>query len=311
MRSAHWCLVPVVAGALVGCANIHAKKVPVEDRIAGTDNQKGFRYYLSRPYVVIAKAVPIATETEEVELVEVVSKRDKNVSQLGFRSRLPAPGRPGTSRLYDRSGKPLNLDEWEEGTGYKARMLQPKGGENNAMLPQLKLAPQEDTPPAGDGTGTDAPPGIQVVMLPDFEEQYAIRNHNVAAKSAYDLHFTDGWQLESVNGTWNATEIPVRLLQSISKVIKAAEVLQLQTMQSAPARTFAAPQPFKMNAAGAPVVVRLVRSYYLEPGIYRIQKSWERQECEVHSIGAAAGLLSDLGLEVRQTVRIDSAPEIR
>src|SRR4029450_1925794 len=117
--------------------------------------------------------------------------------------------------------------------GYRAKLAKPPASVGREMAPQSAAAPFEDSPTDGGTTpGGDVVPGIQVVMLPDFEEQYAIRNRNVAAKSTYDLHFTDGWQLDSVNGTWNSTELPIRILESITKVIKAAEVLQLQAIQS-------------------------------------------------------------------------------
>jgi hypothetical protein len=306
MRFLNWCLTPLVAVALAGCANIHAKKVPIEDRIAGTDDQKGFRYYLSRPYVVVAKAVPIATEVEEAELVQL--RNAAGVEMMGLKSTICLPGQPGRPRLYDRSGNPLNSEEWSlvrTFTNKAANVGPPANPPKAALGPPVSedLAANRPTGPGG----TDDVPGIQVVMLPDFEEQMAIRDRNFAAKSAYDLHFTDGWQLDSVNGAWNSTELPVRILQSIGKVIRVAEALQLQALQ-APAASFAAPTAHAQNFAGRPIIVNITRRYYLEPGIYRVQKSWEKHPAECTTVGAAAGLLTDLGLEVRQAVQIDLAP---
>ena len=313
MRSPHRCLVLFIAGALAGCANIHARKVPVEERIAGADREKGFRYYLPRPYVVVAKQVLIATEVEEAEVVQLKNKAT-GAKELGLRSQLCIPGQPGKPRIYDRSGKPLNPDEWLLDHAYVAQPAKlrtpippaaPDAKGKSAIPAEPRFGPAP--PPASGGASGDDIPGLQVVMLPDFEEQMAVRNKTIAAKSAYDLHFTDGWQLESVNGAWNSTEVPIRLLQSITKVIKAAEALQLQAIGTAPKGPSPPPFTGKSNIWNLPAKVFVTRTYYLEPGIYRIQKSWERQPSEVNSVAAAAGLLSDLGLEIGQNVEINLA----
>lgn len=46
-----------------GCSRMQVKKVPVQARLDGTDDKiEGFRHYLSRPYIVVQKQVPITTE---------------------------------------------------------------------------------------------------------------------------------------------------------------------------------------------------------------------------------------------------------
>jgi hypothetical protein len=364
MRFARWLAVPVGACTLVGCANIHAKKVPVDDRLAGTDHHvKGFRYYLPRPYVVVAEAVPIASESEEAEFGALAHLPD-GTRVDGFRSAMCESGRPGQHRLYDRCGNPLNPAEWSWVGAYTAGKAVapsspvPKGGTTAPSEPPKTTPPKgvPTIPPAtvnppmggaaaatttgssdtsGGGktlgpavgtfaaggtvsaggtatgatgaTGDDgpAPSRLQVIMLPDFEEQMAVQNRTFVAKSKYDLHFIDGWQLDSVNGTWNATELPIRILQSITKTIKAAEALQLQAMETAAKVRAKGPRAEeRANVELEPVLVTLTRHYYLEPGVYRVQKSWERQPCDAPTVGLTAGLLTDMGLEVRQRVTI-------
>jgi hypothetical protein len=65
-----WCRSITVAAALgsvaagcFGCSNLVVKKVPVDDRIAGTDCQQGFRYYLNRPYLVVKKPILVCENT--------------------------------------------------------------------------------------------------------------------------------------------------------------------------------------------------------------------------------------------------------
>jgi hypothetical protein len=316
MRFHYWCLATLGAGALVGCANISAKKVPVEERMAGADKEQGFRYYVPRPYVVVAKAIPFATTTEEAILIDVIPKSG-NTAQLGLKVKSAEPGLP--YRLYDRAGNPLNPDEWTEGKTH-TRMVPLKP--EPAPLPEPK-SPSTPAPmlfavtdAAGGGGSGDKPPdvpGLQVVMLPDFEEQLAIQNHTIAAHSTYDLHFNDGWQLDSVNGSWDATQVPIRVLQSITKLIKAAEALQLQAIgtpsgPSVPQTPPPHPSP-NIKLVPVPTTVLITREYYLEPGIYRIQKSWERQPGHIESVNKACGLLTEMGLEVRQRMKFDLPPD--
>ena len=48
------CALPVVPG----CAGLEARRVPVSERLAGKDTcYHGFRYYLSRPYLVVGGRV--------------------------------------------------------------------------------------------------------------------------------------------------------------------------------------------------------------------------------------------------------------
>jgi hypothetical protein len=166
-------------------------------------------------------------------------------------------------------------------------------------------APAADPNPAkpADATPTDA---IQVVNLPDFEEQFAIRNSNFAAEGKYDLHFTDGWSLDSMTGEWNATQVPVRILQSIQNAIGALsqfEQKSIPALRQAPAAPAPAAPKDKFAETPVPSEIRfeITREYAIEPGIYRVQKSWERLPAgppDALSQEAAFGLLKDLGLPV-------------
>ncbi len=62
------CLGLAVLSTLGGCANLDVKKVPVAERAAHRDQERGFRYYLNRPYLVVKKPIVIA---EKRSLVKV------------------------------------------------------------------------------------------------------------------------------------------------------------------------------------------------------------------------------------------------
>src|SRR5947209_7337016 len=68
-----------------GCSNLSVKKVPISDRVAHEDHQKGFRYYLNRPYLTVKKPILIA---ETISLV----KADPKQAAPSLLPMLPMPG---------------------------------------------------------------------------------------------------------------------------------------------------------------------------------------------------------------------------
>ena len=67
MRTGRWVGGLMAAAAAAGCANVHVKKVPVELRAAGQDHHvHGFRYYLTRPYIVVSRRIELGDEVVPV-----------------------------------------------------------------------------------------------------------------------------------------------------------------------------------------------------------------------------------------------------
>lgn len=174
-------------------------------------------------------------------------------------------------------------------------------------LPVVAFAARADTKPANgaDGDKTKAstsapePDAIQVVFLPDFEEQYAIRNKNILAKTKYQYIFRNGTELASISGSYNSTDVPVAIVETVGSLIKAAGEVA-KTAIGNPAALAGA----KSSLTGRDETIEqfyIKSEYFIEPGIYRLQKSWEE------AAGAAvadldpderAGLFSRLGLDV-------------
>jgi hypothetical protein len=137
---------------------------------------------------------------------------------------------------------------------------------------------------------------FQFALLPDFEEQIAIKDNNFAAYGKYELKFADGWQLRSVSGTWDSTEVAIKALQTLGKAVKAlAEVRQAQ-LGKVPKE----PEGhYGDRAQGRPVLIARVCSTFIEPGMYRLQKSSERSAgtpCNGSELILEHGILTELGL---------------
>jgi hypothetical protein len=143
------------------------------------------------------------------------------------------------------------------------------------------------------------PDALQVVMLPDFEEQMAIKDCNAAAYSTYSLRFKDGWQLTTVNGSWDATAVPVNILKVISSAISAAADVRAQELAQRPTP---GTQEFTTNTVTrSSAIVRGVRMrrYIIQPGIYKLLKQSERQ-FDAQLSPSADGLFTNLGIPVSE-----------
>jgi hypothetical protein len=160
--------------------------------------------------------------------------------------------------------------------------------------------------PSGDGT-PDAGP-FQVVFLPDFEEQYAIRNINVTAKTKYHYTFRNGTDLETVSGTYNAAEVPVKIVETVGALITAVGEVAKTRLQSLPAGGARLAVEVGPQVPDADFYLR--REQSIEPGVYRVQKSWERAAAvplEGLPCDQLCGLLSDVGLPVVDSVAVIDA----
>src|SRR5262249_38221035 len=212
---------------------------------------------------------------------------------------------PGRPRIFDLQGNPQ--PEWKPMTEKETSIAR---GEGNVKVAGFVQPPDPvigQKPRVLAGAAAPTPPGlpdkIQVVLLPDFEEQYAIRNHNILAKTEYNLVFGDDSTLAEMSGSYDATTIPVAVLKTLQKAITAAgEIRAEEIKKEAPPVTGPKAELFDLSK-----VYYICQETYIEPGIYRLQKSGERQAAEAPAgitAERATGLLTELGFPVGHCVTI-------
>ncbi|HLJ97543.1 MAG TPA: hypothetical protein VKU02_30565 [Gemmataceae bacterium] len=197
----------------------------------------------------------------------------------------------------------------------------PGAGTMAKTTPPPKLTPNPTPPTDGGKTVSTTPPSqqnaaptqdslpYQVVFLPDFEEQYAIRNINFAAKTKYHYTFRNGTDLETVSGGFDSTDVPVAIVQTVGALLTA-----VSQITPSPAKTptkgggLAALGLDQTHLVDAPYYVRT--NLAIEPGVYRVQKSWERAAA-AHTEGMAGdqlcGLFGDVGLQLVESVSVIDA----
>jgi hypothetical protein len=353
-------LVVLYAGA---CANLKARKVPLAERLCGQDRKHdGFRYYLPRPYVVVAQRIPIAqhyclgqlkkaastgTQPEAAPQPKPVIEGlhpdpvtgERPLFDLQGRPLVvAAPGRPGWRVVADYREAPLVPVALQGDKDHEliVKLLKQSSGQQDLIYTQIKEAREEvkkdheklqetlkQLAAAGTVTpltakvmmesgGSPPPPptpdNFQLIMLPDFEEQMAIKDCNLLAYGKYQLNFKDGWQLAGVGGSWDSTEVPVRILQSISNAISAAAAIEKKALTTLPItpeelRQFGLQAGRGVRDADESPYVLITTTEYIPPGVYRLNKPKEAGRA------GGCGLLSELGIPTQTDPKVQLVKE--
>jgi len=290
----------IALAQLLGCANVKVHKVSVEDRAAGADRHvKGFRYYLNRPYIVVSERVPVSTQ-----YVPAVLTRANGAPQgaTPFLMTL-LPDSNGEHRVYNLEGQRIPEADWRCLRVLKetAKVEAIKNTAGSVVISKDAAATIE-TPKA---ESADATAAIQVAFLPDFEEQYVIRNKNFLAKTKYQYDFRNGMQLAGFAGSYNATDVPVKILETVGNLVTAAgKVAETALGQPIPGVGI---EKFTVGDDGRvtrdPFFIKIERA--IEPGFYQVQKSWERARATPEMpLDEVCGLFSSVGLDLVETTSV-------
>jgi hypothetical protein len=318
-----------------GCANLEVHKIPVEKRMEGCDHADGFRYYLSRPYVLVKAPIQVATQKSLVTVEQTDDNKNCQVSFLdgarqGQQAKLSelsvtSPGSPEVRKITaaevaelqqairDPAVQRTGADPLGGGTGTDMSNASDTASNtkslNGISLPGLQAAyPKTNpSPPRTSDLGPLSSGNISIVYLPDLDEQYAVKSKNCLSKSSFGLIFTDGWQLSDVNAEHDSTPVAIELLNTIKTAVQAAEKIAEAAIPSAPP----APKggtPNLLSPAGTTPSNEHVQLYYLtqttyiKPGLYRLNKPWETEGGQPMPVGC--GLLAKLGLTTVTEVQL-------
>jgi hypothetical protein len=355
----------LVAGsllALAGCAQMNVTKVnPAEHAADADEHVKGFRYYLSRPYVVVKQPIPVSTE---VSLLVLKAADFDNVGKEVYGAALKSgiQSQQTVSRVNPNTGvlEPVGAAEWAllrqavvdgvrsvpPGTAVAGAVpggIQQVGAtvpaansrsvstgvselfidspvDDPATISAQRASNQlaqssssrdalKDPQEVADNTTktVDLTGKIDIVFLPDFDEQYAVHNKNCLAKSSYSMKFKDGWQLVGVNGEFDSTTVALELLNTIDGAINTAKSIAtagLDTQASIAAARVRAGAPNGKQGENVYVFCEVRRTKTIPPGLYRLNKPWEMTEM-ARPVGC--GLLVSMGFRTVETVSVRRA----
>ena len=254
-----------VAVPAAGCADLVVHKVPVDKRIAGSDQHvDGFRYYLSRPYIAVnapvevsrieslvilkdgfavtflngvgaGKTIPLDQLTttnpgtgavqrvSQAELAAMRSLIESRAEKLASNSTVDPGVRPAALAKPAPSDALMN--------SFAAATIGPPSEAFAARVNEgavVQAAPPTPETPASakDRHSVHLNGHIQIVFLPDMDEQYAIESRNFVSKSSFTLKFQDGWELSDVYADHDATPVALELLNTIDQAIDTAKTLR-------------------------------------------------------------------------------------
>jgi hypothetical protein len=159
--------------------------------------------------------------------------------------------------------------------------------------PQAAGPLSADTGAAGGPASADA---IEVVFLPDFDEQYAVQTSCLCAHAQSKLTIRDGWQLLDVNGKFDSTAVAHDVLQTIDTavgVVRAAAGPLPHVKEAEPGGSAVPPGAQR-------VLVEITEEDFIPPGLYRVNKPWEKGEEEP----CGPDLLARLGLPRQRSTSI-------
>lgn len=277
---------------LSGCARMKVTKVSQGDLSGHSDDEvSGFRYYLSRPYVHVKKPIYVRQWTE----------------------------------LYYASdnGEPISVPCSGEIRGWTETELQRDTGamaaasvsEMETIRELLQTAESTATPgspgppetdgkveePSGSQNVTAISDEIEIVFLPDLDEQYAVHGQNCMSKQDYKLKFQDGWMLTGVGSNADSTPVAIEILNVVNTAIESARNVGMvradKTAKLSPPTVTAGLENVEArggeNSSSVILYERISRSY-IRPGLYRINKPWETNG----EMAAGCGLIAQLGLPV-------------
>ncbi len=275
------------------------------------DNVKGFRYCLSRPFVIVQVAILVSEETRIITKPKCAGTQPPI-----FTTEL----RSGRSR--EVTSDELSALKRKFGAGEQIKQV--AGQSENDRIRQSALdagnistADALDIPSTTPAklTDKDSVQGkIRIVYLPDPDEQYAIHDKSCLCKGAYKLNFRNGWELTDVSSEHDATAVALELLTTIQTAIGAAKSVETAQIdrQKAIAEAYAKEQEKKdananKDGMGKDLYQVTVRRY-IKPGVYRINKPWEIEGgLQAH---AGCDLLSSLGLTLHEIVETQTLPAI-
>lgn len=227
-----------LSATLISCASVEVRKIPdptsyekrLGQRLAKrrVERIKGFRYYLPRPYVVVKKTFPVAVENDFF-ITGTYDNRGLlvNVSPLTDEQNAVLANFGSATAQMDKSGNlKLSLNPGSilfEGPPPGGQQPPPAGGQGGT---------KQAGPPENDKSNAQQPAAsgtnpvrlndfFDVVHLPDFQEQYAVRTRSGLGSQKMTLNLQNGWMLTSFTEEIDNTQI----LKTFEKVIPLIEAI--------------------------------------------------------------------------------------
>lgn len=309
----------VATAAIGGCASVSVRKVPTptqyvtwsDDMQRQADRMEGFRFYLPRPFVNVFESFPVRTD---IYLANgVVSPDEKYIiitsvdGESGLSRYIASPNAVASIPLAnvsdpnqvlaaakaqsERDDKPI--DQNQGGMKVPLGVTGTKADEPAPVLP----SPSASVVTGQNARGVRNDNGayayqplrgnLDIVYLPDFEEQYVISSQSGLGNAKFEVNLGQGWSLQGFNSLTDNSEINKRIFDLIDTSIRLAKTAASAAIGVPPPAIDAVPGAAIAQAerdvpkavkSGTPVTLKIVVLHYAAKGIYPVIKPRELSE---------------------------------
>lgn len=298
-------LIVLVVVGIFGCARLDYIKVPTPTQYSDwtdahqvkADSMKGVRYYLPRPFLHLKKSIPVA------QRVAFISFRFDPTEGAYM---LEPPQDPPTwlRRVVPQK---ISVGQALAATMAKARIDATK--ERMPAMGREGTPPAEAEPPRPPSTltattgfinqsdpVTELSDLMDVVYLPDFEEQYVIRAETGFGEAKIETRLRNGWAAEVFSVDLDNSQVIPYVIEQVEKASEAAAGITttwlpvaagLPPSMSPPTLSDVEPQARAMgadddlatkvveNVLGEVLLFKIAEVRIAQPGVYPILKPRE------------------------------------
>lgn len=320
IRSRSWFVLSLASVA--SCAGLDYVKVPTPTQYStwtdedqrNADKMEGVRYYLPRPFVHLKQSVPVAQRTAFVSFV--YDSRTKR-----YRATLPTAAPTWLVRAVPQSLSPaqaLRLLSVASGAP-KDSLANEQDGTPREKPPSEPAQPMDDQP---DPKADDKPPTtlkattgfindtdpvtelsdlMDVVYLPDFEEQYVIHARTSLGQASIETKLRNGWAAEVFSNTVDNSNLIPYVFNQVEKASElAAKIvttwasqgasdLGAVALESLAHQQSAGGDEGSLQLLGDVLLFKVAEVKLAQPGLYPILKPREIE----HWLGKAAAPLTN------------------
>ena len=303
---------------IVGCASVSVRKIPTPTQYNNwsdcqqthADSIRGLRFYMPRPFINVFESFPIRTDIYMAQGEVSPDGKFVLIRQLSdFQGNTPL-------KLDDRpftavAAKDVKMERTSVSTITAAKpagVVPQAATETNKTNVVNQTSPtnitheaEQDSP----GTpGTDSPEtglgrmtmkndnnafayqplrgNFDIVYLPDFEEQYAVRGFSGLGNFQLAVNMGQGWSLQGLDAVTDNSELNKRVFSFIDTALKLGEAAASAAMGLPPGTASIVAQKATETIegkvpAGTPVTLRIVVVHYAAKGMYPVLKPSEMQ----------------------------------
>lgn len=239
--------------AITGCAKVDIKKVPTPTQYVHwtdamqkkSDNMKGIRFYLPRPFINVFESFPIRTDIyiadgvvspdgKYVLIKSVKPESGLNDYMSGIPSLTRVPSRHIAFPTKDDVATAVRaesaaIENAQKKAEQTARTTIPTGGspqdtKETTDAPSQPVTGINQRSVTNDNAAFAFQPlrgNFDIVYMPDFEEQYVISSFSGLGNAQFVLKLGQGWSLQGFNSLTDNSELNKRMYDLIDSGIKA------------------------------------------------------------------------------------------